>query len=44
MAEIKVLFLLAQLKLLLGKFFNNNNLPNKKSSVVLSKAQFQTSA
>jgi predicted signal transduction protein with EAL and GGDEF domain len=23
--------------------FNNNNLPNKKSSVVLSKTQFQTS-
>jgi hypothetical protein len=44
MAEIKVLFLLAQLKLLLGKLYNNNNLPNKKSSAMFSKAQFKTSA
>ena len=44
MAEIKVLFLLTQLKLKLGKLFNNNSLPNKKSSAVVSKTLFQTSA
>jgi len=44
MAEIKVLFLLTQLKLRLGKLFNNNSLPNKKSSVLVSKTFIQTSA
>ena len=35
MAEMKVLSLLTQLKLGLGKLFNNNDLPNKTSSVVV---------